>query len=372
MTQLRVDPEPSSRALQRVRRVPLALRLLPRRWRENRPPQRAAFGVLVALSVLWAVLFFQVSDAVFSSGFQILSLLGGGLLLTPRYLRALIAVSALCLVLEVTIRGGVKPGGLFVIAVAAVAAYEFSRSREELGLGAFGGENLLVELRDRLVQQGRLPALPPGWAGESVVMPAGGVPFAGDFVVSAVFEDRLEVALVDVSGKGVDAGTRSLLLSGAFGGILGSGDPARFLSVANDYLLRQHWEEGFATAVHVVLDLTTGGFAIGYAGHPPAGRFDSGSGRWSTVEGFGVALGLVDGATYDVQRGQLGPDDALLLYTDGLVEVPGRDLATGIDKLLGEAERLVAQDYAGGAPALVTRVAGLSNDDRGLVILRRR
>ena len=32
----------------------------------------------------------------------------------------------------------------------------------------------------------------------------------------------LEVALVDVSGKGMDAATRALLLSGAFGGVLGT------------------------------------------------------------------------------------------------------------------------------------------------------
>ena len=35
---------------------------------------------------------------------------------------------------------------------------------------------------------------------------------------------RLEIALVDVSGKGTRAGTRSLLLSGALGGLLGA-DP---------------------------------------------------------------------------------------------------------------------------------------------------
>ena len=34
--------------------------------------------------------------------------------------------------------------------------------------------------------------------------------------------DRLELAVVDVSGKGEEAGTRALLLSGAFGGLLGA------------------------------------------------------------------------------------------------------------------------------------------------------
>ena len=72
-------------------------------------------------------------------------------------------------------------------------------------------------------------------------------------------DDRLELVVVDVSGKGEEAGTRALLLSGAFGGLLGS--PAareEFLGAANAYLIRQDWHEGFATAVHVSLDLFTG------------------------------------------------------------------------------------------------------------------
>ena len=54
-----------------------------------------------------------------------------------------------------------------------------------------------------------------------------------------------------MSGKGVDAGTRALLLSGAFGGLLGALPSEEFLAASNDYLLRQGWDEGFATAVHV-------------------------------------------------------------------------------------------------------------------------
>ena len=89
---------------------------------------------------------------------------------------------------------------------------------------------------------------------------------------------RLEVVVVDVSGKGEQAGTRSLLLSGAFGGLLSALPPAEFLPAANDYLLRQDWEEGFATAIHLHLDLATGDFEIRTAGHPPAVQLHAGSG----------------------------------------------------------------------------------------------
>jgi Stage II sporulation protein E (SpoIIE) len=63
--------------------------------------------------------------------------------------------------------------------------------------------------------------------------------------------------------------------------------------------------------------------------------------------------------------------DALLLYTDGLVEGPDRDFDVGIDKLMGEAERLVARGFTHGARTLVDRVPSSDADDRALVLLWR-
>jgi len=69
-----------------------------------------------------------------------------------------------------------------------------------------------------------------------------------------------------------------------------------------------------------------------------------------------------------LQRG-----DALMLYTDGLVEAPGRDIDAGTDRLLGEAERMLTTGFSKGAPALVTamqqQIGG--SDDRALVLLWR-
>ena len=306
---------------------------------------------------------------------QVLPLLGGGLLLRRRTMRVLMVVVAACLAYDVYRVGidDVRPGALLVVVVTAGVSYEFTRSREETGLSGSSGDTFVVELRHRLQRQGELPALPRGWQGEAVLSPAGGGPFAGDFVVSALAEEgrRLELALVDVSGKGVDAGTRALLLSGALGGLLGSVRPDGFLPAANRYLDRQAWEEGFATAVHLVVDLVDGRFTVESAGHPPVALFDAGSGRWELLPAEGLALGLLPETTYEPVTGRLERGDALLLYTDGLVEVPGRDLAVGIDKLLGEAERLVPRGFRGGGRALVDKVASDGSDDRGLVLVWR-
>ena len=365
----------ASRAGRAFRAVAVALPRGVTSLRRRPPAEAPALAALVALSVLVVVGRQLLGPEIVPTSAQVLPLLGGGLLLRRRTMRQLIVVVTLAVVYDLLAAGlvVVRPGALVSVVMTAVVGYEFCRSREPGLLAGSSGDTFLVELRDRLHRQGELPALPRGWAVEAVLRPAGGGPFAGDFVVSALTGEgsRLELALVDVSGKGVDAGTRALLLSGALGGLLGSLRPEDFLPAANRYLDRQDWEEGFATAVHLVVDLRTGDFTVESAGHPPVAHFDAGSGRWRLLTAEGPALGLLPVVSYAAELGRLDRGDALILYTDGLVEVPGRDLEVGIDKLLGEAERLVPRGFSGGADLLVTRVAGASTDDRGLVLLWR-
>jgi hypothetical protein len=245
----------------------------------------------------------------------------------------------------------------------------FRRSR--LGVAGIQGEQMFIDLRDRILRQGGIPALPDEWYAAAELRSAGGTPFAGDFVVASRVGDRLEVAVVDVSGKGQGAGTRALLLSGAIGGLISALPPSDFLGAANTFLLRQDWEEGFATAIHLSLDLTTGAFDLRSAGHPPAALRHAGSGRWEVLETEGPILGLIDGATYGAVSGQMLPGDALLLYTDGMVETRTRDIGSGIDKMLGQAERLLRGDFEGGATRLIESI-GSRNDDRALLLVHRR
>jgi serine phosphatase RsbU (regulator of sigma subunit) len=195
-------------------------------------------------------------------------------------------------------------------------------------------------------------------------------------VVSFCDGKVLEVALVDVSGKGIDAGTRALLLSGAFGGLLGSVPRDDFLPACNAYMRRGPGTEGFVTAVHLSLDLTSGEYSISSAGHPPAAHYDAAGGRWRLTRAHGIVLGVVadlHGAATEAERGVLQRGDALMLYTDGMVESPGRDIDAGTDRLLGEAERLLSSGFSTGAPALVAamqREIG-GSDDCALVLIWR-
>ncbi len=55
--------------------------------------------------------------------------------------------------------------------------------------------------------------------------------------------------MVEISGKGVSARTRALLLSGAFGGLLGAMPSGRFLEAANNPLGRHGGRLSAAPAV---------------------------------------------------------------------------------------------------------------------------
>ncbi|MEO5711178.1 MAG: PP2C family protein-serine/threonine phosphatase [Nocardioidaceae bacterium] len=301
----------------------------------------------------------------------------GNLVLGPRSLPWVVVFTLGVLVIVVaatpSLLDGRRIGGVVVVFLIGLIILVSSFRRTRLGVAGVRGESMLVDLRDRIHNQARMPELPKDWYAEAVLRSAGGSAFAGDFLVASRSANgaSLQVAVVDVSGKGEQAGSRSLLLSGAFGGLLGALPSEEFLVAANDYLLRQDWSEGFATAVHVEIDLLTGVFELRSAGHPPGVQLHAGSGRWAVHEAEGPVLGLMPNAEFTVVRGRIDRGDALLLFTDGLVETPQRDISLGIDKLLGQGEALLRAGFEQGAHRLIDRLESM-NDDRALLLLHRR
>ena len=336
--------------------------------------RRVAFGLTV-ITIVIAIAAVHVSAWWFSPGVMILPILCGGLLLWPRALRILYGIAAVGIAYDV-IEDKAGAGIVATIVVTAVFADVLANTRGKLGTRGLRADRMMIELRDRIRAQGTLPELGDGWGSAVVLRPAGGSSFGGDFVVSHCDGKSLEVALVDVSGKGMDAATRALLLSGAFGGVLGSVPRERFLPAANAYVRRDSADEGFVTAVHLSIDLATGEYTVNSAGHPPAARFDANTGQWRLSTARGIVLGVVPdlGSVPDSpDEGVLRRGDAIMLYTDGLVEARRKDIDEGIERLLGEAERMVVAGFKTGAPDLVTamqRAIG-SGDDCALVVIWR-
>lgn len=355
-----------------LRRIPILVRLYQWLKRGQLSTDR---NVLVALVIITIAIGISAprSQTWFSPSAVVLTVLAGGLMLRVRSFAFLLGVVGTVVVYDSLMLGfrRVGPGVVATVVITAVLAVALARTREKIGVQGLRGDWMLLELRDRLRKHGEMPPLPRGWASRVVLLQAGGSSFGGDFVVSVCDGKKLEVALVDVSGKGVEAGTRALMLSGAFGGLLGSVEPGEFLPACNAYLQRQRWDEGFVTAVHVFVDLESGEYVIESAGHPPVVKFDAASGTWRVGSAKGVVLGVVPDLRCEPERGMLRPGDALLLYTDGLVETPGRDLDEGVNRLLGEAERLVPRGFREGAQKMVETMAGSRDDDCALVVIWR-
>ncbi|MDP9850151.1 PP2C family protein-serine/threonine phosphatase [Streptosporangium lutulentum] len=352
-------------------RVPLLVPIVRLLRRGPLARDRNLLITLIVLTLLLGGLAARVSMEWFSPALMIPITLVGGLQLRLSSLAKLLCAVAVSIIYVAVVRGvgHIGPGLLVTFGFTSVLAALMARTRGKLGVQGLRGDAMLLELRDRLKSQSELPPLPKDWGSRVVLKQAGGSSFGGDFLVSMREGDIVDLALVDVSGKGVDAGTRALMLSGTFGGLLGSATD--FLPACNTYLHRQREAEGFVTAVHVRLNLATGEYVITSAGHPPVVKFEAGTGTWRVSTAKGVVLGVVPDLHCETDHGMLRKGDALMLYTDGLIEQPGRDIDAGLDRLLGEAERLLPSGFRDGARHLVTAMSSGHNDDCALILIWR-
>jgi serine phosphatase RsbU (regulator of sigma subunit) len=233
---------------------------------------------------------------------------------------------------------------------------------------------MLVDLRSQLRSIATPPKLPVGWELQTAAITAGGDRFGGDLTVPAVTGGgrHLEIVVADVSGKGHSAGMRALMLAGAISGLLGVVPAQELLAAVNTHILRLGWEDGFASAVHVAVDLESGEFTASNAGHPPIVQYRAGNGRWELLSQEGLLLGVKSTeGTWPPVTGELEHGDALLLYTDGLTERRGESLDVGFDRLLGLAERLVVTGFDNAARRLLANVDPKNPDDCNVAFIRR-
>lgn len=348
-----------------------------RPWTDWSRGERRTFAWLTVFAVL-VTLAIVAWPSLLPVALLCVPLVTASLLLKPVQLPWYVGLLAIAMVVTVARQPdfGVRTvSRIIVVVLIAVLIMFTSVRRGRLGVAGARAEAMLLELRERIQRQGGLPQLPADWDMQQALHAAGGTSFAGDFAVATRRggRDHLEFCLVDVSGKGDVAGVRAMQLAGALGGILGSLPPAQFLVAANDWVLEQEWDEGFATAVHVSVDLATGGYEVRSAGHPPAMVRAAGSGRWQLAQADGPALGFLPDVDYGAHRGQLRRGDLLMVCTDGVIETSSKEAALGIDRLTGVAEATLTTlrgDLSDAAERILV-AASTRGDDRALVLLRR-
>ncbi|MFB7215288.1 SpoIIE family protein phosphatase [Streptomyces sp. NPDC056255] len=130
----------------------------------------------------------------------------------------------------------------------------------------------------------------------------------------------------------------------------------------------------FATCTYAEADLTTGVVQLVRAGHvDPLVRESDGSCRRLPAEG-GLPLGLsaeFGRLEYPVSTAELDPGQTLVMFTDGLVEMPGADLDEGI-QLLTSMVRNGPRDLQRLADRLCEEVDERGGEDDVAVLMLRR
>ncbi len=204
----------------------------------------------------------------------------------------------------------------------------------------------------RSLRPGRLPAV-PGLDVAVLYQPAGdGAQAGGDFY--DLFEagpGGWVAAIGDVSGKGTDAAAVSALMRHTVRtAALDQPSLPRALALADGTLQAEDEPSRFCSAVLVRLKVAEGvtRLVLVNAGHPPplVVRHD---GQIDWPEPSGTILGVAKAAETPEVELDLWPGDALVLYTDGVIEARTEDGLFGEERL-GEALRPAA---AQGAQSIV-------------------
>lgn len=196
-------------------------------------------------------------------------------------------------------------------------------------------ERLKKELEiARTVQQRLLPEKPPPIQGLEITgfcQPAAEV--GGDyFDYFELSDERLGVAIADVTGKGTSAAFYMAELKGMMSSLAPSMDsPKELLCRLNAHMCENVDKRVFVTMIYGILNVRTGEFDFVRAGHNAlvVQRADSGCDPDVYIPS-GLGLGLANDVFFHehtvVEKVKLNPGDTLFFYTDGLSEAMNNDL----------------------------------------------
>jgi serine phosphatase RsbU (regulator of sigma subunit)/anti-sigma regulatory factor (Ser/Thr protein kinase)/DNA-binding NarL/FixJ family response regulator len=258
-------------------------------------------------------------------------------------------------------------------------------SEEQARLLALAGErcaralaNAAAYERERrtaaALQAGLLPhAVPALRHGQLAVryLPAlGGPAVGGDWYDAILLPDgRLGLAIGDVTGHGAEAAVLMGQLRTALRAYALEGSSPDVVVERVNALALSLGDDAMATLVYAVLDpsLTTGSFVN--AGHPPPVRI-SRRGAEQLVAHSSPPIGASLAPTFEQQRLELAPGDALCLYSDGLVEERGADFPEREQALLAALGHPAAAEVLCERALAALRPHGAADDDIALLVLQ--
>jgi phosphoserine phosphatase RsbU/P len=197
-----------------------------------------------------------------------------------------------------------------------------------------------------------------------------------------VDDERLGVAIADVSGKGVPASLimaicRSVLRAEA----TRNPSPADVLRKVNRQLYPDIKEDMFISMAYLILDHQRDGITLARAGHDAPLLYKRQSQTITPVKSPGMVVGIDSGNVFDRLTTDfavpLERDDCLVLYTDGVTEsLNAEGDEFGLDRMI-QSVRASATD---GAQTIVKRIiedvrnftgSSPQNDDITLIAIRK-
>ena len=272
--------------------------------------------------------------------------------------------------------GSASYGALTLARTAGEGRFELA----DLGLAEELGRHLGVAIRvDRMfrhrsevaeaLQGSLLPATLPEVPGldlyAAYVGASEGLEVSGDFYDVFPVAGGWAITVGDVCGKGQEAAAMTAAARHSIRVLAHwNPDPADVLAKVNEIMLAGDYEDRFVTAklaylrwagtrLHVVL---------ASAGHPgpalvrPDGRVD-------VLAGGGLPLGLFPEAEPHVDELELGQDDLLFFYTDGVTDARSRDMRYFEDSLADELAGLAGRTAAETARMIQGVVTSFSDDE---------
>ncbi len=281
-----------------------------------------------------------------------------------------------------------------VLTVAAGFRFSIGRDVEASVHVPFVGAALLLvllmlELRDKLmarneleagraVQMALMPEETPAIAGWDVFLytrPANDV--GGDLVdCLSLGNGRYGISLADVAGKALPAALLMAKVQATLRALC-----TEFASLTelgthvNRILCRDGLPDRFVTLVYVDIGRNTGQIRLLNAGHMPPVVLRQG--RADTLQPGNMAMGLLSSAEFTEQACEVGPGEALVVYSDGVTEAMNeageffgderfQALLPGLAPLSASAigERILSEVRTFVADAKV-------HDDLSLVVLKR-
>jgi PAS domain S-box-containing protein len=227
------------------------------------------------------------------------------------------------------------------------------------------------------LQEGLLPPAlrpPPGYDVAVLFRPAGAAnEVGGDFYDIVRLQSSWLAFVGDVAGKGALAASVTARTRYTLAAVTQLGtDADHALRLLNAALLDLP-DRPMCTACCVALQAPGGSASVTCAGHPPPILVTADGA--ATIECRGPMVGAAPSSTWDATDVEIGPGEALVLYTDGVTDAVGAHDRFGIDRLVGA----LAGGPAATADAIVGRIAtaldefraGPDRDDIAVLVLRR-